>query len=405
MNVCGLIVEYNPFHNGHVYHVNQAKEQTNADIIIAVMSGSFLQRGEPAIIDKYHRAKAAITSGVDIVVELPYVFAVQSSNLFAKGSILTLNELGVNSICFGSESGNIHYFTEGYRKLSTHEHAYKKELKQQLNKGISFPTASKIAYETIGLDTSNFNLSQPNNILGFSYVKAILDNNLSITPHTITRINSGYHETEITSSIASATSIRKQLFEHHANIQQLEHTMPQITLNQLRTYQENATLLHNWEKYFTLLHYRVMTMSIQELSLIHDIEEGLEYRIKKTAQEATSFSDWVKRIKTKRYTWTRIQRIFVHILTNTNKTEISQHTSNSSVPYVRLLGMNNNGRAYLNQQKKQMEVPLLTKLSHNQHPMLTIEERATHAYYSILPIDNRYSLLNQEMKGPVIVNK
>src|SRR5690606_8545661 len=129
-NVCGLIVEYNPFHNGHIHHIKESQNVTNADCMIAVMSGSFLQRGEPAIIDKYHRAKAALLSGIDIVVELPYVFAVQSSDLFAKGSVLTLNELGVNSICFGSESGDIQQFIQAYENFSKNQDSFQIKLKE-----------------------------------------------------------------------------------------------------------------------------------------------------------------------------------------------------------------------------------------------------------------------------------
>ncbi|MEN2766555.1 nucleotidyltransferase [Ornithinibacillus xuwenensis] len=403
MNTCGLIVEYNPFHNGHAYHIQQAKKKSNADCMIAVMSGSFLQRGEPAVIDKFHRAKAAISSGVDIVVELPFVFAVQSSDLFSKGAVLTLHELGVDSICFGSESGNINNFIQGYSDFINQQPVYQDALKKALNEGLAFPEASRKAYQSIGLTTEDMDLSQPNNILGFSYVKTILENQLPIQPLTIKRKSSNYHDSEITGNIASATSIRKQLFEHQARLSDLTHTMPSATITALMEYEEKAQALHHWESYFPLLHFRVITMSLEQLSHIHGMEEGIEYRIKKTAKEAKSFHDWVERIKTKRYTWTRIQRIFVHLLTNTTKCEIQTLTSQSSVPYVRLLGISQKGQDYLNTRKKKMEVPIYSKLSRDVHPMLEIEERASNTYYSILSFANRYTLQKQEFMGPVLL--
>lgn len=401
VNVCGLIVEYNPFHNGHIHHIKESQNVTNADCMIAVMSGSFLQRGEPAIIDKYHRAKAALLSGIDIVVELPYVFAVQSSDLFAKGSVLTLNELGVNSICFGSESGDIQQFIQAYENFSKNQDSFQIKLKEALNDGKSFPDASTIAYESIGLTKAGMNLSKPNNILGFSYIKTIMEENLPIQPSTIRRKNSEYHDTEITSSIASATSIRKQIFEHHVNVSALNHTMPTATIDQLKAYNQVSTTFHHWEKYFPILHYRVTTMSDEELRLIHGIEEGIEHRIKRTAKDVRSLYEWVERIKTKRYTWTRIQRIFVHLLTNTKKTEIE--VLSKSIPYIRLLGMTSKGRDYLNKVKKDLRIPIFPKLTRELPQMLQVEERASNAYYSILPIESRYALMKQELRGPIIV--
>src|SRR5690625_4486826 len=178
MRACGLIVEYNPFHNGHLYHINQAKTATSAECMIAVMSGSFLQRGEPAIIDKFHRTKAALQAGVDIVVELPYAFAVQSSRYFAKGSVLTLHAMKASSICFGSESGNIDLFYKGVAQINKHEREYDETIKAYLKKGYSFPVASQRAYEQIGLH--DLDLMQPNNILGFSYVRTMIDHQLPI---------------------------------------------------------------------------------------------------------------------------------------------------------------------------------------------------------------------------------
>lgn len=401
MKACGLIVEYNPFHHGHVYHIQEAKKASQADCMIAVMSGSFLQRGEPAIIDKFHRTKAALVSGIDIVLELAYPYAVQSSDLFAKGAIQTLHEIGISNICFGSESGNVSHFITSYTIFKEKESIYKKILHEHLEQGSSFPEASKKAYQQIGLTNDQMDLSQPNNILGFSYVKTILEHNLPIKPLTIKRTNSHYHDQTITSTIASATSIRRQLF-HDAHISpETAATIPDETRKQLEQYNDQATLWHTWEYYFPLVHYRVMTMTLEELSAIQGVDEGLEHRIKKTARKATSFLNWMEAIKTKRYTWTRLQRTFVHILTNTKKIEIEAFVNAGSVPYVRLLGLNKKGQSYLHTIKKEMNVPIITSLHRNMHPMLTMEERASRAYYSVVPPTKREQLFKRELQSPI----
>ncbi|HLR80310.1 MAG TPA: nucleotidyltransferase [Bacillota bacterium] len=402
MNACGLVVEYNPFHNGHVYHIRQAKKKSQADCIIAVMSGSFLQRGEPAIVDKFHRTKAALASGIDLVLELPYPFSVQSSQWFATGAVQTLHEIGVKTICFGSESGSVTDFLTSYHLLTEKRSLYKDSLKYFLTKGLSFPEANQYAYYKIGLTDDTLDLSQPNNILGLSYVQAIIENNYQIEPLTIKRLKNNYHDSIITDSIASATSIRKQLLRSH-NIGDVIDTLPSAMAEQLQTYKSQTNTWHTWDQYFDILHHRVMTMDVNELRTIHGVDEGIEYRIKKTAKQATSFRDWMKLIKTKRYTWNRIQRMFVHLLTNTKKAEIARIHKAKTVPYVRLLGMTKTGQAYLNQHKKQLNVPLVSSLSRTMDPMMAMEERSTYAYYSICPREVRSTLYQQELQLPIIM--
>ncbi|MGJ9460585.1 nucleotidyltransferase [Oceanobacillus sp. CF4.6] len=400
MNACGLIVEYNPFHNGHIYHIQEAKKASGADCMIAVMSGNFLQRGEPAVIDKFHRTRTALNSGIDIVLELPYIYAVQNSDLFADGAVKTLNEAGVSTICFGSESGSISHFITSFHTFKAKRAIFEETLKKYLDKGISFPEASKHAYTNIGLTDQNIDLTKPNNILGYSYVKSIMENNLSISPLTIKRTNNDFHDQTITSTIASATSIRKELLKHNALTAQILPAIPKETESQLMVYKDKSSIWHQWENYFPLLQYRVMTMSASEIKAIQGVDEGLENRIIKTAKKATSIYRWIESIKTKRYTWTRIQRMFVHILTNTKKADF-ETVHLPSVPYVRVLGMTQIGRTYLNRQKKQMHVPLLSKLTRNQHPVLAIEEKAAQAYYSVLPPEKRNSLFQQELQSPI----
>jgi len=401
VKACGLVVEYNPLHNGHLYHIQEAKKISKAECIVAVMSGSFLQRGEPAIIDKFHRTKMALHSGVDIVIELPYRYAVQSSALFAEGAIHLLHEIGASTMCFGSESGNINNFISSYHQLKENQVEFSKVLKSQLTQGKSYPTASKKAYEKVGLTTSALDLSQPNNILGFSYVRSILDEQLPIKPFTIKRTNSNFHDERITSNIASATSIRNQLISEGMISTDTQSTVPKETITQLEHYKQQSKTWHTWESYFPLIHYRVMTMTLKDLKSIKGVDEGLEHRLKQTAKTATSFKQWMEMIKTKRYTWTRLQRMFVHILTNTKKKDY--HAFNKKIPYIRILGLTSIGKKFLHINKKQLSVPVITQLSRDIHPMLRMEEKASYAYYSILqPLANQ-KLRRQEIKPPIIV--
>ncbi|GIO22314.1 nucleotidyltransferase [Oceanobacillus sp. J11TS1] len=400
MKTCGLIVEYNPFHYGHQYHLQQSKKKTGADCVVAVMSGNFLQRGEPAITDKFSRAKAAILGGVDLVLELPYVYAVQHSDYFARGAIDVLYHAGVDSVCFGSESGDIDSFINAYHLHKQHEDQYQSHIKTFLNKGYAYPDAATRAYQTVFNTSDTLDLSKPNNILGLSYIRAIKDSNYSIEPFTIQRIYNNYHDTEITGNIASATSIRKEIFKSPSTTERASETMPATTFDILTNYKHQTGYWHEWELYFPFLKYRVQTMSLTELQQIEGVAEGLEHRIMRTAQDACSFQEWMTALKTKRYTWTRLQRIFVHILTNTKKTEnILAH----DLGYIRVLAMNKIGQSFLNQQKKKTALPFITKINQIQHPFLQIEERAAKAYYSALSGSKPREFFLQEIKNPVIV--
>ncbi|MBM7571719.1 nucleotidyltransferase [Aquibacillus albus] len=404
MRACGLIVEYNPFHNGHKYHLEESKQISSADCMVAVMSGNFLQRGEPALLDKFHRAKVAIKEGVDIVLELPFAYAVQNSDLFARGAILTLDAVGVSSLCFGSEHGEIKGFLNAYHSYIDRQEDYKRVLKAGLETGLSFPEASKHAYHHIGLTEGEVDLSKPNNILGFSYIKGIYETNPTLKALTIQRIKNDYHDQNITHEIASATSIRKELLEKGYLSDKAKNALPPSTQLELEYYYQKASLWHYWEHYFPLLQYRVQTMSEDELRAIQGVEEGLENRIKATANKATSFDEWMTRLKTKRYTWTRLQRTFVHILTNTKKATMETLLAKNAVPYVRLLGMSKKGQSYLNQQKKHLDKPIITSLKKTNDSLLLLDERATDAYYCIIPPHKRNKLRQQEIKPPFMLH-
>ncbi|PEA60829.1 hypothetical protein CON74_11965 [Bacillus thuringiensis] len=393
-----MVVEYNPFHNGHLYHVQQTKKLTQSDIIIAVMSGPFLQRGEPALISKWYRTKMALANGVDLVVELPYVFATQKAETFANGAISILNALHVSEICFGSEDGQIENFYNTISVQKNEEETFNCLVKQFIDAGNSYAKATSDAFSHILTSEKNIDMSQPNNILGFQYIKAILSQNSSIQAQTIKRFASHYHdETFNDQHIASATSIRKQLFSEEGSFTTIEPFLPQATTSLLANYKQNYGILHNWEQYFSFFKYKLMTMSSGDLRHIYEIEEGLEHRILSKIQNSSSFYSFMEALKTKRYTWTRLQRACTHILTNTTKEEIRSANIEQHAPYIRLLGMSQKGQTYLSKNKKKIELPILTHTKTFDHAALDIEKKANSVYFSIMHEPLRTQLLKQDI--------
>ncbi|MEG7926113.1 nucleotidyltransferase [Bacillus cereus] len=393
-----MVVEYNPFHNGHLYHVQQTKKLTQSDIIIAVMSGPFLQRGEPALISKWYRTKMALANGVDLVVELPYVFATQKAETFANGAISILNALRVSEICFGSEDGQIENFYNTISVQKNEEETFNYLVKQFMDAGNSYAKATSDAFSHILTSEKNIDMSQPNNILGFQYMKAILSQNSSIQAQTIKRFASHYHdETFNDQHIASATSIRKQLFSEEGSFTTIKPFLPQATTSLLANYKQNYGILHNWEQYFSFFKYRLMTMSPGDLRHIYEIEEGLEHRILSKIQNSSSFYSFMETLKTKRYTWTRLQRACTHILTNTTKEEIRSANIEQHAPYIRLLGMSQKGQTYLSKNKKKIELPILTHTKTFDHAALDIEKKANSVYFSIMHEPLRTQLLKQDI--------
>lgn len=378
--------------------MQQTKKLTQSDIIIAVMSGPFLQRGEPALISKWYRTKMALANGVDLVVELPYVFATQKAETFANGAISILNALRVSEICFGSEDGQIENFYNTISIQKNEEETFNCLVKQFMDAGNSYAKATSDAFSHILTSEKNIDMSQPNNILGFQYMKAILSQNSSIQAQTIKRFASHYHdETFNDQHIASATSIRKQLFSEEGSFTTIEPFLPQATTSLLANYKQNYGILHNWEQYFSFFKYRLMTMAPGDLRHIYEIEEGLEHRILSKIQNSSSFYSFMEALKTKRYTWTRLQRACTHILTNTTKEDIRSANIEQHAPYIRLLGMSQKGQTYLSKNKKKIELPILTHTKTFDHAALDIEKKANSVYFSIMHEPLRTQLLKQDI--------
>lgn len=404
MKAVGIVVEYNPFHNGHAFHLEKTKEAGNADVVVAVMSGQFLQRGEPALMSKWFRATMALQAGVDIVLELPYQFATQKADTFAFGAISILGEIGCESVCFGSESGNIEDFYTTLRFLENNKESYDLKIKYYLDLGLSYPSALSNAFVDLQLGENMVDLSKPNNILGYQYVKAIQDLKLNMKAITITRSNAGYHDQEFTSdSIASATSIRKSLFTRDGKIEEINAYVPHTTQELLQQYLKNYKQFHQWENYWPYLRYRLLHTSPRELRNIYEVGEGLENRVLQAVVAADSFQDFMTRIKTKRYTWTRLQRMCTHILTNTSVDEMQDKMTKAT--YIRLLGMNEKGRSYLNKWKGNASIPLISKLSSHQKDDISLDVRASRVYAVGTSGKASQELLEMEYRQPPIYIK
>lgn len=384
MKAVGVIVEYNPFHNGHALHLAESKQASGADIIIAAMSGNFLQRGEPALVSKWTRAKMALQAGVDIVFELPYQYATQQAEIFAYGGVSLLTAASCDSICFGSESGEINAFHDTYDFLVQHHSEFQANINQYMQNGVSYPKAQALSFQDLVPHTNMVDLSEPNNILGYQYLKAAKNLDANVQMLTVPRKSAGYHDEHFASStIASATSIRTALFSKN-NMDEIAKYVPNTTYELLKDYQQDFGLLHNWEHYWPFLKYKLLSSTPQEITEIYEIEEGIENRLLSYVGEADSFVDFMTRVKTKRYTWTRLQRMCLHILTNTKKSDMQ--VARQPVPYLRLLGMSEAGREYLRQHKKRFSIPVISKLSAYVGHEIDVDIRAAKLYNMILPI-------------------
>ncbi|MCQ6265679.1 nucleotidyltransferase [Fictibacillus sp. WQ 8-8] len=386
MKACGIIVEYNPFHNGHSYHLQQSKKQSESDIIVAVMSGNFLQRGEPAILSKWDRSRTALMGGADLVIELPYLFAVSPAPIFAQSSVFLLNEMGVDAICFGSESGNMDSFYHTISELEKNKTLYDQSFQSFIKQGYSFPKASSLAADSLMLSSNTLDLAKPNNILGIEYVKAILDQEFPIKPNTIKRIGAAYHEDQITAhKIASATAIRKTLFEsENISTNEIKEAVPDYTRDILESHLQETGQFTTWESLYPILRYKLLSSTPEQLSELYETEEGLEHRLRSVISGANNFHEFMAALKTKRYTWTRLQRMCLHILHNIKK-ETAAEWVRKGPPYIRILGMSSEGQRYLRMRKKEVTVPIVTTVSQYSHPMLELEQRVSSIYYAGYP--------------------
>ena len=324
MDIIGIIAEYNPFHNGHLYQINEIKKKYPDSIIIAIIDGYFTERGEISIITKEDKVKDALNNQIDLVIELPVLFATESADTFASKALELLNELKVNKLCFGSESNDLDNLTK-IAKLQLEE-GFDIKVKEYLKEGINYPTALTKA---LGID---FNYNNPNDLLAISYIKAILKNNYNIKPISIKRTNE-YHDLTKNDGIISAANIRQKII----NNQDITKFVPIVNE-------------YHYNDYFSYLKYAILNTN---LNSILDVDEGLDNRILSSIKESSNLNELILKIKTKRYTYNRINRMLTHILLG-----ILKEDADLKIDYLKILGFNTKGKNYLNQIKKDLKLPL-----------------------------------------------
>jgi len=383
MKILGIITEYNPFHNGHLYHLFKAKEITGADYVVAVMSGNFLQRGEPAIINKWARTKMALNAGVDLIIELPFVFSTQDANGFAFGAVKLLDSLQIiDYLCFGCETDNLDTLYSISNFLHIEPQKYKELIVYNSKNGYEFPRARSQAiceyHRIFGIDglekISPLELSKllkyPNNILALEYIKHLLNLKSKIKPIAIKRIGAGYHQKNIKGKISSATSIRNEILNSLSSPKtdlfilndKIKSTIPQSVFPILEKELREGRGPITFDSYRQYILATLRRMSLEDISRVQGVTEGLENRIKKASLKSCTVEQLINSIKTRRYTRTKIQRIILHLMANLSKKDVK--TFNRCGPlYARVLGFSKKGKTLLRNIKKISSTPLISKLS------------------------------------------
>ena len=358
MRAVGLITEYNPFHNGHLHHLRESIRVTDAEVSVAVMSGHFLQRGEPALVDKWARAEMALQAGVDVVVELPLPWACSSAPDFSRGAVQALAALGVDSLCFGSESGEIESLQYCANFLHDNNNLIAEKTSEFLRHGVNYPQArAQIISGLAPSDLETSVLIEPNNILGIEYLKALRQLGSSILPATITRIGAGYHDTETAvGGIASATGIRKKLIESKI----IDDLLPPTALALLNQAIGDGRVF-SADKYFHLLLAQIFRSSMA-LTDFWLVESGIENRLLSVAERTFSLEELVSGLKSRQLTRTRIQRMLVSVLLGLNKDSVPQLLF-SGPQYLHLLAASSQGHKFLASRRKQRTTPLVQNFS------------------------------------------
>ena len=386
MQAIGIVAEYNPFHNGHQYHIEEAKAQTQADGVIAVMSGNFTQRGEAAVFDKWTRAELALTSGADLVLELPAAFAVRSAAYFASGAVQTLAATGICPyLSCGVETENTADLTHLAAYLAEEPAEYQNTLQEYLQTGLSFPQARQKALETQNISGADI-ISQPNNILALHYLETIHRCGLSMKPLMITR-RGQYHDSSLpsdSSAFASASAIRKLLMQQNSS---WEEQVPEPVARLMKTHMHKGFAPMQMELFAPAIFTLLRRSTPEELSEILEISEGLEHRIYDAAFQTETLDDLCAAIKSKRYTYTRIQRTLCHLLLN-----MKQDMAFNTPQYIRVLGFTETGQKLLKAMKKTAQLPVIMRparqrglLNTDAQHMLTLDTRATSLYMTAYP--------------------
>lgn len=404
MKISSIITEYNPFHYGHKFHLDSCKQDTNSDGIVCIMSGNFVQRGLPAITDKWSRAQMALEQGVDLVIELPTLFSVSSAEFFAYGAISILDSLKVvDNVYFGAESKNIEAIQIIAEILFNEPLAFKILLKENLNLGLAFPVARAKALSNyiithinsinITIDELTELLNNSNNILGIEYCKSLLKLNSTIKPISLKRLGSSYNDIKPSNDgFSSATAIRHLMYSQKS-LQNIKELLPKSSYNILNSQKS----LPDINKMFEFIKYTLIS-NPSLIKNIPDASEGLDHKILKELNLATDYADLISRCKSKRYTHTRISRILCHIYLEI--TSNFKALYNSTPSYIRILGLNKTGAKIIKKIKSNSDITIITKVPKNNiDPLLALDLKASDLYSLI---NTNIPLSSDFLKSPII---
>lgn len=370
--VLGIITEYNPFHNGHVLHLNESKKLTNADFTIAIMSGNFVQRGETSIFDKWAKTEMALKQGIDLVIELPTIYAISSAENFAQGAVKILSTLGIiDYLSFGSEIGEIKAMNDVAEILYKEPKEFSDLIRNQLRSGLSYPKAREIAMSLYFGNSPKYTevLQNPNNILGVEYLKALKKYRSPIKALTIKRNYSDYNSNTVKKGIASATAIRTMI----NNNKNVHSVVPFESYEIIEKLLESGEYVPSIQVFEKEIIYILRKMTMTEIAALPDVTEGLENKIKVAANSSNTLEELISKIKSKRFTQSRIQRILLYALIGiTNK---DMEMSRKTVPYIRVLGFNKHGKRIIssiaeNNPKAKIVVSVKRFLENNKDPRL-----------------------------------
>lgn len=376
----GIIAEYNPFHNGHLYQIQKAKELTGADTVIAVMSGNFTQRGDTSLINKFEKAKIALQNEVDMVIELPTIYSISSAENFALGGIKILNEIGdIDYLVFGIEEDNLQELQEIADILVDEDDEFKRNIKEELDKGNSYPKAREMTLKKVLSSENMENIMQkPNNILAIEYLKALKTTNSKIKPFAIKRKNTMHNDENINENYASGTYIRKLFIENNFN--EIRKVVPKCTYERLLELKNQGNYVTSINDFSDIVIYKIRTMTKEEISQIAEVNEGLENSIKLASTTCKTIDEIVEKVSTKRYTKTRISRILTYILLDITKSEMEQ--SKNANQYIRVLGINKKCEGILKTINNDKLITSLKKFEENngENQLLNIDKKATEIY-------------------------
>ena len=359
--VLGIIAEYNPFHNGHLYHLLKSKEITKDDYVIAVIGGNFTQRGEVSLIDKWSKAEMAIDNGVDLVIELPVLYSISSAENFADGAMKILNSLNiVDHISFGAECPELNKLNIIANVLFEEPREFKNLLLYQLSKGISFPKARANAISSYLKDAEFANiLNEPNNILAIEYLKALKKHRANIMPILVERKGSEYLNKDYTGKITSSTAIRNMIKLNKTY--DLKDTLTPSSYTILKEELSSGHFVRDISELEKIIMYNLRMKSLDEIKKLPDVSEGLENVIKKASESSNTIDEFMEIASSKRYTDTRLKRILLYSLLNITAKDME--ISKKITPYVRVLGFNKNGKELIGSiSKKNPNLNIITSV-------------------------------------------